>query len=305
MTISIPAAPALRARRAPRRRGLIGWLFLLPLLGLNIWVVLGPAVATVYYSFTNWRGIGPASWVGLANYRRMLSDRRLQEAMLNNVTWFVLFLVIPMALALLGAFLLSQIRRFQVLFRAIYFIPYVVASVVNAAMWTALMSPTNGIGHVLGEIGVPWIGDVALLGNTDTSLYAVNFVVNWHFWGFLAVIFLAAMQGVDVDLYNAAKVDGANRWRQFLHVTLPGIRPTLVFLGLMTAIWTLKAFDYIWIMTEGGPANSSEVIATYMYKTALQQYDAGYAASLGLSMAFMTVIILAIRQIVQRRGWDT
>jgi len=172
-------------------------------------------------------------------------------------------------------------------------------------MWTALMSPTNGIGHVLGEIGVPWIGDVALLGNTDTSLYAVNFVVNWHFWGFLAVIFLAAMQGVDVDLYNAAKVDGANRWRQFLHVTLPGIRPTLVFLGLMTAIWTLKAFDYIWIMTEGGPANSSEVIATYMYKTALQQYDAGYAASLGLSMAFMTVIILAIRQIVQRRGWDT
>lgn len=321
MTISPPAAPARTAadadrfrpaskrsspaRRAARRRGLIAWLFLLPLLGLNLWIVIGPTVATIYYSFTNWSGIGPAEWIGFENYERLLNDSRLHQALVNNLIWFVLFLSIPMALALLGAYMLSQVRRYQMLFRALYFIPYVVASVVNASLWTALMSPTNGIGHVLGELGVPWIGDVALLGDTDTSLYAVNFVVNWNFWGFLAVIFLAAMQNVDPELYDAAKVDGASRWQQFVHVTIPGIRPTMVFLGLMSAIWTLKAFDYIWIMTEGGPANSSEVIATYMYKMALQQYEAGYAASLGLSMAFMTIIVLAFYQVIRKRGWES
>jgi len=304
VSVTVPSAAVPTPRRRHRRRW-VGWLFLLPLLALNLWVVSGPAIATVYYSFTDWSGIGPSRWVGLTNYRRMLHDDRLHEALVNNAIWFVLFLIVPTALGLFGAFLLSQIDRFQMLFRALFFIPYIVASVVNAALWTALMSPTNGIGHVLGEMGVPWIGDVALLGNRDTALYAVNFVVNWHFWGFLAVIYLAAMQGVDVELYNAAKVDGAGRWRQFLHVTLPGIRPTLFFIGLMTVIWTLKAFDYIWIMTEGGPANASEVVSTYMYKTALQQYDAGYAASLGLSMAFLTVIVVAVRQVVQRRGWET
>lgn len=303
----VPRSPAdhrRAARRAARRRGLLAWLFLLPLLGINLWVVVGPAAATVWYSFTDWTGIGGANWIGLDNYTRALGDPRLRQALLHNAIWFVLFLIVPMTLGLLGAYLLSQVRRFQVLFRALFFIPYVVASVVNAAVWTSLLSPTNGIGHALGELGIPWIGDVALLGDTDTALYAVNFVVDWHFWGFVAVIFLAAMQGVNPELYDAARVDGATRWQQFRAVTLPGIRPTMIFLGLMTVIWSLKAFDYIYIMTEGGPAGASEVVSTYMYKVAFNEFDAGYAASLGLSMAFMTVVVLAGYQIIRRKGWE-
>lgn len=298
--------PGLRQarRRANRRRGLTGWLFLVPLLGLNLLVVIGPALATVYYSFTDWTGLGEANWVGLDNYARALEDPRLHSALVHNLIWFVMFVVVSMGLALLGAYLLSQIRRFQMLYRAIFFIPYVVASVVNAAVWKSLLSPTNGIGHALGEIGVPWVGDVAFLGDPDTALYAVNFVVDWHFWGFLAVIFLAAMQGVNPELYDAAKVDGANRWQQFTTVTLPGIRPTMIFLGLMMVIWSLKAFDYIYIMTQGGPAGSSEVVSTYMYSVLFNEFDAGYAASLGLSMAFMTLVVLAGYQIVRRKGWE-
>lgn len=292
-------------RRATRRRKLRALLFLAPLLGLNLLVVVGPSVATVWYSFTDWSGLGPATWVGLDNYVRAVADPRLHQALLHNVIWFVLFLSVPIGLGLLGAYLLSQVRRFQMLFRALYFIPYVVASVVNASVWKNLLSPTNGIGHALGELGVPWIGDVAFLGDKDTSLLSVNFVVNWHFWGFVAVIFLAAMQGVDPELYDAAKVDGANRWQQFRSVTIPGIRPTLIFLVLMTVIWTLKAFDYIYIMTQGGPAGSSEVVATYMYEVAFTQFEAGYAASLGLSMAFVTAAILAVYQILRKRGWES
>jgi raffinose/stachyose/melibiose transport system permease protein len=288
-------APAHPGRR--RRQWLVGWAFLAPLLVLNGIVVLGPSIATVYYSFTDWSGLGPANFIGLANYTRAFADPQVRAAMVHNAIWFVLFLSVPMAMGLLGAYLLSQVRRFQVLFRALYFIPYILASVVNAAIWKMLLSPTSGIGHLLGI-------DQAFLGDPNTSLLSVNFVVDWHWWGFLAVIFFAAMQGVDPELYDAAKVDGATRWQQFRSVTLPGIRPTLVFVVLMTVIWSLKAFDYIFIMTQGGPAGSSEVVSTLMYKQAFNEYSAGYAAALGLSMTVVTAVILAAYQYLRRRGWE-
>ncbi|MBX6355686.1 MAG: sugar ABC transporter permease [Micromonosporaceae bacterium] len=276
---------------------MVGWAFLAPLLLLNLFVVLGPSVATVYYSFTDWSGLGPATFIGLDNYVEAFGDQKVRQALLHNVIWFAVFLTVPGAMGLLGAYLLSQVRRFQMLFRAIYFIPYVVASVVNAAVWKMLLSPTSGIGHLLG-IEQSWLGD------PSTSLLSVNFVVDWHFWGFLAVIFLAAMQGVDPSLYDAAKVDGAGAWQQYRHITLPGIRPTMVFIVLMTVIWTLKAFDYIFIMTEGGPAGSSEVVATLMYKQAFNEYSAGYAAALGLSMTLVTAVILAVYQWMRKKGWE-
>jgi raffinose/stachyose/melibiose transport system permease protein len=298
---SMPVPAPLRANpareRARLRRGLVGWAFLAPLLILNVLVVLGPSLATVYYSFTDWSGIGPADFTGFANYTHAFTDPAVREALLHNAIWFVLFLTVPMVFGLLGAHLLNQVRRFQMLFRALFFIPYITASVVNAAVWKMLMSPDSGIGHLLGT-------DHAWLGDPATSLYSVNFVVDWHWWGFLAVIFFAAMQGVDPQLYDAAKVDGANGWQQFKSVTLPGIRPTMVFIVLMTIIWSLKAFDYIYIMTHGGPAHSSDVVSTLMYDEAFNQYSAGYAAALGLSMTVVTGVVLAVYQLLRRRGWE-
>lgn len=281
-----------------RRPAVVGWLFLSPLLILNLLVVLGPSVATVYYSFTDWSGLGPATFIGLDNYLKAFGDAKVHQALLHNVIWLAVFGSVPMAMGLLGAYLLSQVKRYQMVFRALYFIPYIIASVVNAAVWSMLLSPTSGIGHALGI-------DHAWLGDTATSLLSVNFVVNWHWWGFLAVVFLAAMQGVDPQLYDAAKVDGAGRWHQFKSVTIPGIRPTLVFIVLMTIIWSLKAFDYIFIMTQGGPAGSSEVVSTLMYKQAFNEYEAGYAAALGLSMTFVTGLVLAGYQLLRRKGWES
>ncbi len=281
-----------------------GWLFLLPLLALNAVVVAGPSVATLYYSFTDWSGLGPAEWIGFGNYTRAFTDPQVHSALVHNAIWFVLFLTVPSVMGLLGAYLLARIKRFQTTFRVLYFIPYVVASVVNAAVWKMLLSPTGGLTHQLGEWGVPGVTDIAWLGDTNTSLLSVNFVVNWHWWGFLAVIFFAAMQSVDHTLYDAAKVDGASEWQQFRNVTIPGIRPTLLFLSLMTLIWTLKAFDYIFIMTQGGPAGSSEVVSTLMYKQAFNEYEAGYAAALGMSMTVVTALVLVVYQVLRRRGWE-
>jgi raffinose/stachyose/melibiose transport system permease protein len=292
-------ATSPRGRRRRRRSALVAWLFMLPLIVINLVVVVGPSLATVYYSLTDWTGLGSAHFVGLSNYRRAFGDPQFRSAMWHNVEWLGLFLIVPTTLGLLGSYLLSQIRRFQMLFRTLFFIPYVVASVVNAAVWKNLLSPTTGLGHHLGT-------DQAWFGDPNTALLSVNFVVDWHWWGFLAVIFLAAMQSVDPELYDAAKVDGASRWKQYLHITLPGIRPTLIFLGLMTVIWSLKAFDYIYIITQGGPAGSSDVVSTLMYRNAFTGYEAGYAASMGLSIAFVTAVVLAVYEVLRRRrGWES
>ena len=133
------------------------------------------------------------------------------------------------------------------------------------------MNPDRGIRR-RWPTGVPGF-DQAFLGDPDTVLPAIAFVDNWHWWGFLMVLFLAAMQNIPPDLYEAARLDGASRWQEFRDVTMPGIRPTLVFMILMTTIWSFLTFDYIWILTQGGPAGASEVLAVLVHKHAFRSFE--------------------------------
>jgi raffinose/stachyose/melibiose transport system permease protein len=299
-------SPRKNTGRSPRqkKRALVAWGFMAPLVVLNVVVILGPAVATVYYSFTEWSGIGPAEFVGLEDYRRMLTDSDFRLALMHNLIWLAIFLTVPISMGLFGAFLLSQISRFQMVFRVAYFVPYVVASVVNASIWQNILDPELGIGPALAKLGIPWLDGVAFFGSQRLALPSVAFVDNWHWWGFVLVLFLTAMQSVDKELYEAARVDGAGRWQQFLNVTLPGIRPTLVFVVLMTIIWSLLVFDYIYIITQGGPAGATEVVATEMYKEAFARFEAGYAAALGLGMSFVSGVIVLIFLYLRKRGWE-
>jgi raffinose/stachyose/melibiose transport system permease protein len=299
------AAPKRGPGRALRRRRRLGaWAFMVPLVVVNILVILGPSVATIYYSFTEWSGIGPAEFVGLENYRDLLADGGFWTAMWHNVIWTIFFLTVPIAMGLLGAFLLSQITRFQLFFRLVYFVPYVVAGVVNAAVWQNILDPSLGIGSELARVGIPFLDGVSFFGSERLALPSVAFVNNWAWWGFIVLLFLTALQSVDKELYDAAKVDGAGRWQQFLNVTLPGIRPTFVFVILLTIINSLLAFDYIYIITQGGPAGASEVVATLMYKEAFERFEAGYAAAMGLGLSFISGLIVLIFIYLRRRGWE-
>jgi len=277
---------------------------MIPLVVINLLVILGPSVATVYFSFTEWAGIGPAEFVGLQNYRDLLADEAFWQAMWHNVVWTILFLTVPIAMGLLGAFLLSQIKRFQLFFRIAYFIPYVVASVVNAAIWKNILDPERGIGSALASIGIPFLDGVSFFGNTRLALPSVAFVNNWAWWGFILLLFLTALQSVDQELYDAAKIDGASRWQQFLNVTLPGIRPTFIFVVLLTIINSLLVFDYVFIITRGGPAGASEVVGTLMWKEAFERFEAGYASAMGLGLSFISGVIVLIFIFLRRRGWE-
>lgn len=285
------------------RRVLAPWLFMAPVLILNVVVVLGPSIASVYYSFTEWSGVGEATWIGLANFQRILGDAVYRAALVNNLRWTLIFLTVPIAMGLLGAALLAPIRRGQMFFRVAYFIPYVIASVVNAQIWRSLLHPLKGIGPLLARHGISLL-NVAFFGREETALYAVAFVDNWHWWGFLVVVYLAAMQSVPVSLYETARLEGASRWQEFWHVTLPGIRPTLVFTLLMTIIWSFLVFDYIYVLTEGGPAHASEVLATEVFNAAFGRFEAGYAAAVGLTMSLFCAVFVAIFVILRRRGWE-
>ena len=301
--------PRAAPKRGPggalrRRRRLVAWAFMVPLIVVNVLVILGPSVATIYYSFTEWSGIGPAEFVGLENYGDLLADGDFWIAMWHNVIWTIFFLTVPIAMGLLGAFLLSQITRFQLVFRLVYFVPYVVASVVNAAVWQNILDPSRGIGSVLAQVGIPFLDGVSFFGSERLALPSVAFVNNWAWWGFVVLLFLTALQSVDQELYEAARVDGAGRWQQFLNVTLPGIRPTFVFVILLTIINSLLAFDYIYIITQGGPAGASEVVATLMYKEAFERFEAGYAAAMGLGLSFISGLIVLVFIYLRRRGWE-
>ena len=292
------------ARGLRRKQVLTAWLFMVPLLVVNVLVIIGPSVATIYFSFTEWSGIGPAEWVGLQNYTDILADTDFWTAMWHNVIWTLLFLSVPMVLGLLGAFILSQITRFQMLFRIVYFIPYVVASVVNAALWRNILDPERGIGSVLASVGFPYLDGVAFFGSELLALPSVAFVNIWAWWGLILLLFLTALQSVDQQLYEAARIDGAGRWQQFLNVTLPGIRPTFVFVVLFTIINSLLVFDYVWIITKGGPAGASEVVGTLMWKEAFERFEAGYAAAMGLGLSFVSGIVVLIVVVLRRRGWE-
>jgi raffinose/stachyose/melibiose transport system permease protein len=297
---------ALNRRAAGRRRllrALKPWLFLFPLLFFNVLVIMAPSLGSVYFAFTEWSGIGPAKFTGLENFRRLFGDPVFWRAFTNNIIWTLIFLTVPIAMGLLGAALLAPVRRGQVLFRTLYFIPYVIASAINARIWSNIMNPSLGLGVQLAKLGLPW-ADIKFLGDARVVLYAIAFVDNWHWWGFLVVLYLAAMQGVDFQLYEAAQLEGANRWQEFWHVTLPGIRPTLVFTLLFSVIGSFLVFDYVYLLTQGGPANASEVLSTMSYKAAFARFEAGYAAAIGLTTSFICLGFGLLFVFFRRRGWE-
>jgi len=300
--LSVTFQPDLRWKRFFRKK-IIPTLFILPIVILNLLVILGPSLSSIYYSFTNWNGISAAEFIGLQNYAKIFTDKQYLHAFQNNLIWLIYFLTIPVAIALLASSVLAPIKKGGLFFRAILFIPYILPSVIVSSIWKDLLHLDTGLGGLAAKLGMPFL-NIAYFGKMETSLLSAAFVDSWHWWGFLMVLFLTAMQSVPKEMYDAAKMDGANPFQEFIHVTLPGIRPTIIFMLLMTGIWSFLAFDYVWITTQGGPAGSSELLSILVFKNAFQRFNAGYAAAIGLSMSFFAGIIITIFQILKKKGWE-
>ncbi|PDQ35100.1 MAG: sugar-binding protein [Candidatus Lumbricidophila eiseniae] len=266
-----------------------------PALLLSIIVVVIPGALTLLLAFTNWSGIGfNFQFVGIDNFEKILADPVFATSLRNNITWLVLFLTLPAIIGLLTAALLLGRKKMRTFYQVIYLMPYVLAPVVNALIWqTVIYNPHGGVFGLFG-IQPP-------SGSAATSLYAAAAVDMWHYWGFLTVVYLGAMRQTPGDQVEAAIVDGANGWQVFRNIYLPSIRPTLLLMGVMAVIFSFLAFDYIYLLTQGGPAHSSEVMGTYAYAFAFSSFEFGKAAAVGIIMSFFGLIASVLYTWISRR----
>lgn len=286
-----------------RKRYYVPYLFVLPAFLIHFFVVMIPALSSFRLSLFDWNMLGNAKFIGLENYRQIFTkDDMVLLAIEHNVLWLLVFITVPLILGFLVALIISHMGRGQMFFRTAFFMPYVISAAVAGKIWTALMNPYYGVNKLFAAIGLTALSQVKWLGNPDIALFSVAFVDNWHWWGFVMVLFLGALQQVDPALYEAARVDGANLFQETVHIAIPGIRQTIAFMFIMTVMWSFLTFDYVYVMTNGGPANSTEIMATLIYKDAFVKYHAGYASALCVLQCGICVVLYFLNQMISRWG---
>jgi raffinose/stachyose/melibiose transport system permease protein len=284
------------ARAAPQRQVMgaaptgsrMHALYVVPTLIFNFAIILVPALLTIALAFCSWDGISPPQFVGLGNFETMFSDRVFWTALTNNIIWTVIFLTIPIIMGLVAATLLLIIRRGRTFFQVVYFLPVVIATAITARVWQGMIySPVTGVFGLANRLGIPVSNPLA---GTSTALFGVATVDLWHWWGFLCVIFFAALRQVPQEHIEAARIEGATYFQMLRYVLLPGIKPTIILMMILTIIWSFLAFDFVYILTQGGPAFSSEVLSTLAYRHAFYDLDVGQAAAVALVISVFGLV---------------
>jgi raffinose/stachyose/melibiose transport system permease protein len=277
-------------------------LYVVPTLVINLAIILVPALFTVALAFFRWDGITAPVFVGLRNFQALWSDRVFWMALKNNMLWTLIFLTIPVAMGLLAATLLLVARRGSMFFQTVYFLPMVIATAILARVWQAMIfSPVSGINGMLQRMGFPTVDP---LSQPSTALLGIATVDLWHWWGFLCVIFFAALRQVPQEQIEAARIEGANFRQLMRHVLLPGIRPTVTLMMIMTVIWSFLVFDFVSILTQGGPAFSSEVLSTLAYRSAFYDLAVGKAAAVAVVISFFGLVATAFYLKLQAREYN-
>jgi raffinose/stachyose/melibiose transport system permease protein len=271
----------------------------LVLLGLFVAV---PVIQAARYSMYKWNGLGPMTdFVGGKNYDLVLHDPVFTGAVTHNFIIVALSIAIQLPLGLAIALLLNRDIRGRSLMRVIIFVPYVLAEVVAGVIWLMLLQPNGLVDAVVKGMGLGGIKQL-WLGDPKVALYTLMFVLTWKYLGLAIILFLAGLQSVPVELYEAAQIDGASWWQVQRKITIPLLGPTIRTWGFLSMIGSLQVFDMVWILTKGGPINSTMTMATYLYSQGIgrQLYGPASAAAVllfGISMIMATLY----RVIVLRR----
>jgi multiple sugar transport system permease protein len=300
------AALAPAARAWPRRWSLRrlhdardGYLFILPwLAGFVLWTA-GPMLASVVISFTSWQIITAPSFVGLGNYAALLRDPLVGTALYNSAYYVLLGVPTHLFVALLAALLVNLDVRGIAAYRALYFLPSLTPVVANSLLWMTIFNADFGLAnYLLAAVGLPpveWLSDPRVAKNS-------LIVMSWWGIGGQMVILLAGLRAIPAQLYDAAKVDGANWWARFRHVTLPMLSPAIFFNLVMALIAAFQVFTQAYVMTSGGPQNATLFYVYYLYTVAFQSFDMGYASSLAW-LLFVVVLALTLLQFRFSRRW--
>ena len=279
----------------------VGWSFLLPNFAGFALLTLVPLALLFYYAFTSWNVFGGAEWTGLENFRQLLHDRSFRTALGNTVYYTVFHIPLTLLAALGLALLLNRKLRGVAFFRTVAFFPYITSIVALAQVWNMLFSPSYGpINQFLRTIGIAH--PPGWTTSADWSMPAVIVVGTWREAGYYMLLFLAGLQTIPAQLYEAAKVDGANSWQRLRAVTLPGLRPTTFFVVVMLTIGSFKVFDLILLLTNGGPGQSTLVLSQYIYQLGFVDNQFGYASTVSVVLFFICFLITVVQFLANKRG---
>ncbi len=278
----------------------LAWLFVLPVaLGIAIFQVY-PTVFSLYASLTQWNLLTPPRWVGMRNYVELFTTDRFFFQTMRNTGVYTLGVVVPaMILALVFAILLNQEIRGKYLYRAIYFIPVIAPAVAVALLWGWLYEPNFGL--INSALRVVGIKGPAWLGNTKWAMTAVIIESIWAGLGFTIVIFLAGLQGIGREYYEAASIDGAGFFRQFYSITLPLLSPVTFFILVTSVIGSFQDFTVPFIMTGGGPAGATQLVVMYLYGLAFRLQNMGTASAVAYVVFLIIVSLTALNFMLARR----
>jgi len=284
----------MHSKKSGRLSGakLLPYLLVSPYLVFVSVFVLFPVLFCLFLTFHKWNIIAPMQFAGTDNYSRLFQDRLFWKAIGNTLKFLLLHIPLQLVLSLTLAWLLNQKIRAVSFFRASFFMPVIVSGVVVTILWQQLLGYDSGlINRLLTTIGIKKVG---WLVDPDMAIYSIAVMATWKNVGLYVILFLIGLQTVPPQYYEAAELDGASRWQQFYHITLPMINPTIFMVVILSTIGGFSLFIEPYIMTGGGPLNTTLSAVLYIYKQAFQYYNMGYSATLGFfyALMIMTVVVL-------------
>ncbi len=291
------------SRRAPGQPRAVGYLYILPALALYALFLLFPLGQTVWLSLLHWDGLTAATWAGTANYQALLTDPSLRGPFLHALVLLFFYAALPVVLGLLLASALSRFRvRGMTFFRTVFFLPQVLAMVVVGVAWRSILGADGLLNDALRTVGLgslarPWLGDYTW------ALPAVGTIGTWVETGLCVVLFLAGVQRIPRELYEAARMDGAGPLREFFAVTLPALRAEIAVALTLTIVAGLRNFDLIYITTSGGPGYATSVPAYEVYHRAFETNEVGSAAAMGVGLTVLIfVLTVSVARLVEGRN---
>ncbi|MBM7603907.1 multiple sugar transport system permease protein [Metabacillus crassostreae] len=288
--------------KSERSENLAGFLFVSPMLiGVSVLVLL-PIFATFILSFSDWKfiqGIDQLKWVGFSNFKDLIEDKVFVKSLLNNGI-FLFTVPICMAFSLFLAVVIDKSVYMKSYFKVAFFMPYISSVVAIAVVWQVLFHPSSGpINQTLMSLGIEnpplWIAD------PNFALISVMLIQIWISVGFNLIIYIAGLQSIPKELYEAADMDGANSWVKFRHITFPMVSPTSFFLLITGIISTFKVFDLIAVLTKGGPLHSTSMLVWHLYDTAFVNLDIGYSSAMAVILFFIVFLITILQWIGQKK----
>ena len=290
-----------KSKSLTRRKTLVAYSFILPnLLGFFIFTFV-PIVFSLLLSFCEWNSGGEIKFIGLDNFIRMFSKgNSFWIALKNTIYYTVVTVPVTLALALFLAILMNKPLKGRVFFRSVLFFPYVASLVAIAVVWMALFNPDRGpVNSILMAIGIE--NPPRWAASTTWAMPTIIGLTVWKGMGYYMIVYLAALQGVSRDLYEAASLDGATRWQQFVNITWPCVTPTTFYILMMLIVATFKSYDIMYITTQGGPGEATKVLAYHIYNTAFVSSQFGYASAIAMILLAMIVVITLIQFKFEKR----